>query len=252
MDESSKISRAIARAHVEQGLPAETSGEALGRGGVFVPTRRVARAVRDAEQYHTLAAEIRIALPTIDSKVVMFTGSVQGEGASLVAREFAQTLAAESEVTTVLVDLNFRAPSAAEAFRVPRDPGFVDFVLSELPLSQCLRSTDTPRLSVLPAGRPVASPARVLADPRVELAVAELRRRFGFVVIDMAPIVPFSEGVQFSRAVDGVVLVVRSGNTKRELVQRAMELLGDAGARVLGTVLNRRRFYVPRFIYERL
>jgi len=184
--------------------------------------------------------------------VVMFASSVPDEGASLVAREFALTLAAEGDVPTVLVDLNLREPSAAESFRVPRDPGFSDLILSELPLAQCLRSTETPRLSVLPAGRPTPSPSRVLSDPRVEQAVAELRRRFGFVVIDMSPIVPFSEGAQLSRMVDGVVLVVRSGRTKRELVQRALELLDDAGARVLGTVLNRRRFYVPRFIYERL
>lgn len=252
MDDTSKISRAIAKAHSEQGVPADGAGTGRGRRSAFVPARRAARAVRDAEQYHTLAAEIRNALPNIGSRVVMFAGSVPGEGASLIAREFAQTLASEGEVATVLVDLNLREPSAAALFRVPRDPGFVDLILSEQPLAQCLRATETPRLSVLPAGRPVASPGRVLADPRVEQAIAELRRRFGFVVIDMSPIVPFSEGAQLSRLADGVVLVVRSGRTKRELVQRALELLSDAGATVLGTVLNRRRFYVPRFIYERL
>jgi capsular exopolysaccharide synthesis family protein len=252
MDDASKISRAIAKAHSEQGVPAGEAEPGRGRRSVFMPGRRMARAVRDAEQYHTLASEIRIALPNVGSKVVMVTSSVAGEGASLVAREFATVLASEGEVPTVLVDLNLRDPSIADSFRLPRDPGFVDLILSDLPLSQCLRPTDTPRLSVLPAGRPVASPARVLLDPRVDQVIAELRRRFGFVVIDMSPIVPFSEGVQFSRMTDGIVLVIRSGRTKRELVQRALELLGDAGARVLGTVLNRRRFYVPRFIYERL
>jgi capsular exopolysaccharide synthesis family protein len=252
MDDTSRISRAIAKARSEQGVPAEGDDSRSGRRSVFLPGRRMGRPVRDAEQYHTLASEVRIALPEIGSRVVMFSSSVPDEGASLVAREFALTLASEGEVSTVLADLNLREPSVAEAFRVPRDPGFSDLILSELPLAQCLRSTDTPRLSVLPAGRPVPSPARVLADPRVEQAIAELRRRFGFVVVDMSPIVPFSEGVQFARVPDGVVLVVWSGRTKRELVQRALELLDDAGARVLGTVLNRRRFYVPRFIYERL
>ncbi len=252
MDDTSKISRAIARANTEQGLPADGEGQGRGRRNVLVPGRRTAHAVRDSEQYHTLASEVRIALPNVGSRVVMFASAVPNEGASLVAREFALTLASEGEVSTVLVDLNLREPSAAESFRVPRDPGFVDLILSDLPLAQCLRPTDTPRLSVLPAGRPVTSPARVLADPRVEQTIAELRRRFGYVVVDMSPIVPFSEGAQFSRLADGVVLVVWSGRTKRELVQRALELLGDAGATVLGTVLNRRRFYVPRFIYERL
>jgi len=252
MGDPSRISKAIQKSQTERGVPAADAGTGHERRSVFVPAHRVGRTVRDAEQYHTLASEVRLALPTVGSKVVMLTGSVAGEGASLVAREFAQTLAAESEVATVLVDANLRDPSVSEAFRVPRDPGLVDLVLSDLPLTQCLRSTDAPRLSILPAGRPVSSPARVLSDPRMEQVLAELRRRFGFVIIDVSPIVPFSEGVQFSRLTDGVVLVVRSGRTKRELVQRALELLGDAGARVLGTVLNRRKFYVPRFIYERI
>jgi Mrp family chromosome partitioning ATPase len=82
--------------------------------------------------------------------------------------------------------------------------------------------------------------------------LAKLRMRFAYIVMDVSPILSFSEGIQFSRKVDGVVLVVRSGHTKRELARRAVELLDDAGAKVLGTVLNRRKYFIPSFIYERL
>jgi Mrp family chromosome partitioning ATPase len=80
----------------------------------------------------------------------------------------------------------------------------------------------------------------------------ELRDKFELIVIDSAPLVPFAEGVQLSRKVDGVVMVVRSASTKQTTAQRVLALLDDAGANVLGSVLNGRRFYIPRFIYDRL
>ena len=73
-----------------------------------------------------------------------------------------------------------------------------------------------------------------------------------YIVIDSAPLIPFAEGIQLSRKVDGVVLVVRSATTKHAQVQRVLALLDDAGAKVLGSVLNGRRFYIPKFIYNRL
>ena len=82
--------------------------------------------------------------------------------------------------------------------------------------------------------------------------LSELRQQFELIVIDSAPLVPFAEGVQLSRKTDGVVLVIRSASTKHATAQRALALLDDAGAKVLGSVLNGRRYYIPKFIYDRL
>ncbi len=82
--------------------------------------------------------------------------------------------------------------------------------------------------------------------------LSELRDRFDLIVVDSAPLVPFAEGVQLSRKVDGVVLVIRSAATRQSSAQRVLGLLDDAGANVLGSVLNGRRFYIPRVIYDRL
>ena len=61
-----------------------------------------------------------------------------------------------------------------------------------------------------------------------------------------------AEGVQLSRRVDGVVIVIRSASTKQTMVRRVLALLDDAGANVLGSVLNGRKFYIPQVIYDRL
>jgi Mrp family chromosome partitioning ATPase len=139
-----------------------------------------------------------------------------------------------------------------DVFGIRRTPGISDHVLADAALADCLRDPGVPNLTLLPAGRPAVAPPRILADPRIDGMLSEFRDRFDLIVIDSAPLVPFAEGVQLSRKVDGVVLVIRSAATKQVQARRVLALLDDAGARVLGAVLNGRRFYIPRFIYDRL
>ena len=206
----------------------------------------------DAEQYLALASEISLALPDEESRTILFGSAAAGEGTSTVAREFAVTLAGHGDVETLLIDANLRRPSAHDAFRIERDPGLSEHILGDAPLVDCLRPTEVPRLSVLPAGRPVIAPPRVASDARTKDLFLALRSRFRFVVVDAPPFLAFPEGVQLSRYCDGAVVVIRAGHTRRQLSQRAVELLEDVGSTVLGTVLNRRRFYIPRFVYERI
>ncbi len=206
----------------------------------------------NVEEYHGLASEIYLALPDIRSRVIMLTSAVDGEGTSTVSREFAQTLALANEVDTLLVDANLRRPGLHRALRVQQDPGLTDAVLGGVPVEQCIQKTPVPHLSLLAAGRRVVAPPRVFTDPNMDDVIGSIRRKFALTVIDMPPVLSFSEGLQLSGRVDGVVLVIRAGGTKRQLVELAAERLQGAGANILGTVLNRRRFYIPRMIYERL
>jgi capsular exopolysaccharide synthesis family protein len=247
-----EISKAMDRSRRERG---KAGDERLVRPG---PHRVITGAMpqqipdSDIEEYLTLAAETTLALPDAESRVVMFASAVAREGTSTVAREFATVLAGRQEAETLLVDANLRAPSLHEVFRTTRDPGLSDHVLGDVPLSECLRETGELHLSLLPAGRPVIAPPRVFGDSRIRGMLSELRRRFAYITIDASPLIGSPEGGQVSRLADCVVLVIRFGHTRRQLPERALELLEDAGAEVLGTVLNRRRFYIPRFVYERL
>ena len=204
------------------------------------------------EEYHGLASEIYLALPDVRSRVIMVTSAVDAEGTSTVSREFAETLAVSNAVDTLLIDANLRKPGHHRALRVQQDPGLTDAVLGGTPLSQCIQTTQVPHLSLLAAGRRVVAPPRVFTDPTIDGVIGSIRRNFPLTIIDMPPVLSFSEGLQLSGRVDGVVLVIRAGRTKRQLVELAAEQLRGAGANILGTVLNRRRFYIPRMIYERL
>lgn len=204
------------------------------------------------EEYHALASEIYLALPDIRSRVIMLTSAVDGEGTSTVAREFAQTVAATNEIDTLLVDANLRKPGHHRVLRAQGDPGLTDAVLGGVEVESCVQPTQVPHLSLMAAGRRVVAPPRVFTDPNLDDVLGTLRRTYPLTVVDMPPVLSFSEGLQLSGRVDGVVLVIRAGRTKRQLVELAAEQLRGAGANVVGTVLNRRRFYIPRMIYERL
>jgi capsular exopolysaccharide synthesis family protein len=216
---------------------------------------RTARAVElpeNIEEYHGLASEVYLALPDMRSRVLMVVSAVEGEGTSTVAREFAHSVAVTNEVETLLVDANLRRPQHHKVLRTPQDPGLTDLVLGGAAFDSCLRNVGIPHLILMPVGRRVVAPPRVFTDSGLDAALNECRRRFQLTVIDTPPLLSFSEGIQLSRKVDGVVLVVRAGRTKRQLVELAIDQLSDAGANVIGTVLNRRKFYIPPMIYERL
>lgn len=224
----------------------------MGEVPLVVGAHRTGLPERDVESYQALGSELYLSLPDISSRVIMFVSADPSAGTSTVARGFALTMAVNGEVGTALVDGNLRKPVQHDELGVRRSPGLSDYVLSDAPLSECLRATGTPHLSLLPAGRPSVAPPRILGDPKTERMVGELKAAHELVVVDSAPLLPFAEGLQFSQRVDGVVVVIRSAETKQNAVQRVLTLLDDAGANVLGSVLNVRKHYIPRFIYDRL
>jgi Mrp family chromosome partitioning ATPase len=75
---------------------------------------------------------------------------------------------------------------------------------------------------------------------------------FDWIIMDGPPVLESPDSASLATAADGVVMVVQAGRTKRPVLSRSVELLRKAGARVLGTVLNRRRLEIPGFIYRRI
>lgn len=248
----SKISDAMERSRSEQDRPRVGEVSRFGEVPLVVGASRTGLPEGDVESYQALGSEIYLSLPDVSSRVIMFVSADPEAGTSTVAREFAMTMAVNGEVVTAIVDANLRKPVLHDAFGVQRAPGVSDHVLSGAELADCVKGVGVPHLSLLPAGRPSVAPPRILADPATGRMLGGLRADHELVVVDSAPLLPFSEGLPLSQNVDGVVVVVRSAETKQGSIQRLLALLDDAGANVLGSVLNVRKHYIPRFIYDRL
>ncbi|MGH2521845.1 MAG: CpsD/CapB family tyrosine-protein kinase, partial [Anaerolineales bacterium] len=139
--------------------------------------------------------------------------------------------------TTLLVDCDLRKPRQHELFGVPAQPGLTTMILDNLdepPLSP----TGVDDLRLLPAGPLPPNPADLLGSRRMESLIATLKSRADIVLFDAPPVIAVTDAALLASKLDGVLLVVSAGHTRREHAQRAKELLERINVRIVGTVLT--------------
>ena len=103
---------------------------------------------------------------------------------------------------------------------------------------------------VLPAGRTTASAAQLYDSPRLSAFLKLLPLHFSFVVFDLPSLEATEAGLRLASMLSGVVLVVESERVRREVARRAKQLLSHANVPLLGGVLNKRRVYLPGWLYD--
>jgi capsular exopolysaccharide synthesis family protein len=178
------------------------------------------------------------------------SSSLTGEGTTEVVVGLGLTLAAALGRKTAVIDCNTRHPEIHTRFGVD-DVGLDEHLKGSLPLEQALLNTTVPNLYVMPLGAGLTSLARIDRDD-FQGMVARLREKFEYVLIDSAAVGVNPETSTLCDMVDAVVLVVKHGGTRREEVKRAKETIERSGGKILGVVLNKRKFPIPEFLYKRL
>ncbi len=99
---------------------------------------------------------------------------------------------------------------------------------------------------------PGASPLAVVSSPTIDSFFDKLKQRFDLILVDSPPATTSAVGLVLARKVDGIVLVVEADHTRASVVQSVKHRIAQVGGHILGIVLNKRRYYVPSFIYKRL
>jgi protein-tyrosine kinase len=186
------------------------------------------------EQYRRLAAVLHDAQAEKGLKVVMIASAVAAEGKTLTACNLALTLSESYHRRVLLIDADLRRPAIHTFFRLDAATGLSDGLTNDS--ARLLVRQVTPRLSVLPAGRPSLDPMAGLTSPRMHRLVDEARDAFDWVIIDTPPLVDLPDAHLLAPIADGVVLVVQADSTRHDLVARSVEAIGRQ--RVLGVVLN--------------
>jgi succinoglycan biosynthesis transport protein ExoP len=232
--------------------------DAMKRGAALEASRRLlVRAGPDgtplldrvAEGYEKILHAIQARQGTTATRAILVVSAVHGEGSSTVARELAILLSRDGLTSAVLVDANLRAPSQHKAFGFERGGGLTEVVTQVLPLDQAVRNGHRSPVPLLTSGRPASHPTRILASPSLRAALNGLRAKYDWVIVDGPPITVYSDAGILAPLMDGVVLVVRAERTRWEVAEQAKRILDESGARLLGAVLSRRRYHIPRALY---
>jgi Mrp family chromosome partitioning ATPase len=181
------------------------------------------------------------------SRVVLFTSSQRGEGTTTVASQFALLLAADPRLRPVLVDLHARRSAIGPRFGLGAHPAVAGRRSPDVTPSGMAGN----RLAVVTMPEEMAE--RLLYPPALARdLLAALARSYDWVVIDGPPVLEAAEAVELATLAEAVVVVLQAGSTKRPVITRTVELLRKSGARVVGSVLNRRRLEIPEFLYRRI
>jgi Mrp family chromosome partitioning ATPase len=187
--------------------------------------------------------------------VVVFAGAVPGEGTSTLALRFARELSLADPRPVLLVDGDLaRGPGTLSGVLQAADTmaGLSDLLAGTGELPRLVLGTEQPNLYFLPCGCADLPNLDLVRSDRVENVLREMTRHYAFAVIDAGALLAAPETALLASPTAGVVLVVRAGRTRREVVQRAVDALNRARCRVLGVVLNDRRYPIPGFIYRRI
>lgn len=189
-----------------------------------------------AESFRNIKGNIL--LRTDDNPQVIQVGSaVSAEGKSVVALNLACSLAFAGE-RVVIIDADMRQPSLHRYLKLSKGPGLTGLLGGRSGLAEAVIRTDIPNLEFIPAGQPTAGSGELIKSEAMRELLAVLRERYDRVIIDCPPFLGPVDSYLLTPLVDGVVLVVLSGKTGREMLVRMMKDLRAINARMLGCVLN--------------
>ena len=205
-----------------------------------------------SEAFRALRTSILLSQADHPPQVILVTSALPREGKTTVAANLAVTLAQLGD-STVLVDADLRKPGIGRLLNL--GPGKYAGLSSYLAGASSLDLVSVPHPSIpnlvaIPTGPLPPNPADLLSSHRLAEGIAELRTKFKFVVMDSPPIMAATDAVIVSVHSDGVLLVVRSGETPKAAFARTRDLLNNVKCRVLGVVLNAVDPGAPDYYYS--
>ena len=205
-----------------------------------------------SEAFRALRTALLLSQPDHPPQVILVTSALPREGKTTAAANLAVTLAQLGD-KTVLVDADLRKPGVGRLLNLGsgKYAGLSSYLagVSSLDLVTVPHPA-IPNLAAIPTGPLPPNPADLLSSHKLTEAIAELRTKFKFIVIDSPPIMAATDAVILSVQTDGVLLVVRSGETPKEAFTRTRDLLTSVKARLLGVVLNAVDSSAPDYYYS--
>lgn len=169
-------------------------------------------------------------------QVIVVTSTGPSEGKSLIAMNIALAFAADSDDNVLLVDGDLRRPMVERWVSPPPKLGLSEVLEHRTELDHTVLELKNATLKVLPAGVPPRDPVVLLSSASARDLFQTLRQKYSRIIIDTPPIVPFTDADAIGMLSDGLLLVVRSGKTRRTLFEQAVQSV--TSTRMLGIVLN--------------
>lgn len=189
-----------------------------------------------SEAYRTLRTNLSFYSLDHPLRTLVVTSPAMAEGKSTTIANLAVTMA-QSGRKTILVDCDLRRPSLHTLFGLNAEPGLTNMVLHD-DKEPPLQKTSVENLWLLASGTKPPNPADLLGTKKLDQVIATLTEMADIVLFDAPPVIAVTDSAVLGAKVDGVLLVIQSGKTRRDHAERAKELLEKAKVRIVGATLT--------------
>lgn len=190
-----------------------------------------------SEAYKTLGTNIQFSSLDKNMEVVLVTSSGPKEGKSTVSGNLALTMA-DTGKKVLLVDCDLRKPSLHKKFGISNEIGLSNILAGECE-AMSAASQYMDNLFILTSGTIPPNPSEMLVSKKMKVFIEEMRKSYDFIILDTPSVIETYDARILSTIADGVVLVVSSGKSERDLVKKAKDLLDNVKANIIGVVLNK-------------
>ena len=205
----------------------------------------------EAEQFKLLRTDLLFPVSGKPPRIIMITSAVPGEGKSFVAANLAVSIAQGINEHVLLMDCDMRMPSIHRFFGFGNVQGLSDYLVNGSSLSSSLLKTKVEKLTILPGGKPQHNPAELLSSEKMSQLLADVKTRYPdrYIIIDSPPPQLTAETGAIARQVDGIIIVVKFGSTRHELVEDTLKKLDKK--KILGVIINRFDIQSMKYGYGR-
>jgi succinoglycan biosynthesis transport protein ExoP len=182
-------------------------------------------------------------------QVMLVTSAVPGDGKTTFTVNFAVTLAIAGN-RVLLVDADLRRGNIHGYFDLPRDPGYSELLQGELHWRDVVQKTEVRTMDLLSTGKLPPNPGELLISPINRQFVEEVRQAYDYIVFDCPPLTAIDDSFSLVGSSDGILFVVRSGQTSMRFAANALDSVRKRGAQVMGLVLNGITADNPYYYYK--
>lgn len=204
-----------------------------------------------SEAFRTLRTNVQFTSVDSQTKKIMITSAGPREGKSTTVANLAVSMA-QAGKSVLVIDADMRNPTQHKLFGLFNAEGLSVSLVQDQVCQPYIQETAVPGVSVLTGGPIPPNPAELVGSKRMKRLIEEASEQYDIVLIDTPPIVAVTDAAILAQEVDGVILVLASGEVNKDFAQRAKELLDKVGAKILGAVLNKADMNTSEYYYYSL
>lgn len=192
----------------------------------------------NAEQFRTIRTNIEFAQLDSQLKSILVSSSIPAEGKSTISSNLAYVIS-QTDKKVLLVDADLRKPTVHKTFKLNNEKGLTTLLTQgDYKFNQIVQFSRELNLYFLPSGPIPPNPSEILGSGKMTMLMQELGSYFDLVIYDAPPLTAVTDPQVLANKVDGVILVVRQGYTRKEEVRQAKRALDNVNSNILGYVMN--------------